>query len=410
MKKHPVNREIASTYFKSGRKQTMVAIFGVMLGMAVYMFMNSMNKGFARSANDSFFKAVPHLRVYSDTQISEPIAPDSDAKSLIINPGIAPTSSRINNPEQLIELFKKQADVAVVVPQVGMSVFYNNGQSQMAGRTVGFKPAQGNEMFQIKSFMVQGAYDDLDRVPNAIIIGAGIADKMSVETGDRITVTSPKGVQRLMTIVGIFKTNNSYEDKSKSYMNIRTAQQLQREGDSYVTDINVNFTDFDLAMDRSADFTALSGYKAEDWQEANATFVAGSRMRTIVITFVSLTLLVVSCFGIYTILNMTVSQKINDIAILKAIGFEGKDVIRIFVYQALTIGIIGIVLGILAALVLVNLLQKVYIGADIGYFPIRFEPWVFLRGSMIGLAITFLAGYIPARKAAKVDPVAIFRK
>jgi lipoprotein-releasing system permease protein len=58
----------------------------------------------------------------------------------------------------------------------------------------------------------------------------------------------------------------------------------------------------------------------------------------------------------------------------------------------------------------VNLLQKVYIGADIGYFPIRFEPWVFLRGSMIGLAITFLAGYIPARKAAKVDPVAIFRK
>jgi lipoprotein-releasing system permease protein len=107
---------------------------------------------------------------------------------------------------------------------------------------------------------------------------------------------------------------------------------------------------------------------------------------------------------------MTVSQKINDIAILKAIGFEGKDVIRIFVYQALTIGIIGIVLGILAALVLVNLLQKVYIGADIGYFPIRFEPWVFLRGSMIGLAITFLAGYIPARKAAKVDPVAIFRK
>jgi lipoprotein-releasing system permease protein len=291
-----------------------------------------------------------------------------------------------------------------------MSVFYNNGQSQMAGRTVGFKPAQGNEMFQIKSFMVQGAYDDLDRVPNAIIIGAGIADKMSVETGDRITVTSPKGVQRLMTIVGIFKTNNSYEDKSKSYMNIRTAQQLQREGDSFVTDINVNFTDFDLAMERSADFTALSGYKAEDWQEANATFVAGSRMRTIVITFVSLTLLVVSCFGIYTILNMTVSQKINDIAILKAIGFEGKDVIRIFVYQALTIGIIGIVLGILAALVLVNLLQKVYIGADIGYFPIRFEPWVFLRGSMIGLAITFLAGYIPARKAAKVDPVAIFRK
>jgi lipoprotein-releasing system permease protein len=55
-------------------------------------------------------------------------------------------------------------------------------------------------------------------------------------------------------------------------------------------------------------------------------------------------------------------------------------------------------------------LQHVYIGGDIGYFPIRFEPWVFFRGILIGLFITFLAGYVPAKKAAKVDPVSIFRK
>ena len=129
-----------------------------------------------------------------------------------------------------------------------------------------------------------------------------------------------------------------------------------------------------------------------------------------IITFVSLTILLVAGFGIYNILNMTVSQKINDIAILKAMGFKGKDVIRIFVAQAVTIGIMGVIGGMIMATVLITFLKKVYVGGDIGYFPIDYEPLKYLQGVIVGLFITFFAGYIPAKKAAKVDPVSIFRK
>ena len=107
---------------------------------------------------------------------------------------------------------------------------------------------------------------------------------------------------------------------------------------------------------------------------------------------------------------MTVSQKINDIAILKAMGFKGKDVIRIFVTQALTIGMIGVSLGLLLAIGLITILKGVYVGGDIGFFPIDYELKKFVQGAVFGLIITFFAGYIPARKAAKVDPVQIFRK
>jgi lipoprotein-releasing system permease protein len=125
---------------------------------------------------------------------------------------------------------------------------------------------------------------------------------------------------------------------------------------------------------------------------------------------VSLTILLVAGFGIYNILNMTISQKINDIAILKAIGFKGKDVVRIFVTQAITIGVIGLIGGIIAAIILISFLKKVYVGGDIGYFPIDFELIKFIQGVAIGLVITFFAGYIPAKKAANVDPVEILRK
>jgi len=403
-----INRDIALTYFLSGRKMTTVAILGVLLGISIFIFMNSLSKGFDRQSSESFFKTTAHIRIYKDDVLSKPLS--QDGFSLIINPKVVPAKNTIENPDNLISLVKQNPEVTVVFPQVASPVFYNNGQSQITGTTIGMPPAEGNKMYHIESFMVQGSLAALETNQNGILVGSGIASKMNLNTGDNISITSSKGVNLNLKVVGIFQTNNSKEDKTKSYVNLNIAQQLLKEGSSYITDINVNVNDPNDAPALAKEFTSLTGYKAEDWIAANESYMAASRMRKIVITFISLTLLIVSCFGIYNILNMTVTQKINDIAILKAMGFNGKDVIRIFVYQAITIGTIGVALGIVLAIILVNLLKHVYIGGDIGYFPIRFEPVVFLRGIGIGLFVTFLAGYIPAKKAAKVDPVSIFRK
>ena len=91
-------------------------------------------------------------------------------------------------------------------------------------------------------------------------------------------------------------------------------------------------------------------------------------------------------------------------------GFKGKDVIRIFVTQALTMGFMGVVGGVIMATILITILKRVYVGGDIGYFPVDYEIQKFIQGIVIGLIITFFAGYVPAKKAAQVDPVSIFRK
>ena len=106
---------------------------------------------------------------------------------------------------------------------------------------------------------------------------------------------------------------------------------------------------------------------------------------------------------------MTVKQKLHDIAILKAQGFGGKSVIKIFISEALIIGVMGTVIGIILGAILINALSKVYIGGDTGYFPIQFEPKIMVAGLFIGVIITTIAGYFPARSASKVDPISIFR-
>ncbi|MBY0245952.1 MAG: ABC transporter permease [Sphingobacteriaceae bacterium] len=405
-----INTKIAQTYVVSNKKLTAVAVLGVLLGMSVYIFMNCMLVGFDKSSNSSIFKSTAHIRIYKDDEICEVIPKETDETFLIVNPKTVPNKNTILNPKMICELIQKEKGVKIVTPQVSSSVFYNNGKSQIAGLAVGIKPDEANNMFDIKSFIVEGNFNNLKLTQNGIIIGSGIASKMNLSINDNINLTSTKSTNKTFKVIGIFKTNNNAIDKSKAYINIRSAQELLQENDNFISDINVSVLKPDDAEKISKKLTIITGYKAESWSKANESLMAAFKMRKIVITFVSFTILLVAGFGIYNILNMTISQKINDIAILKAIGFKGKDVVQIFVTQAITIGCIGVVGGIIAAIILITILKNVYIGGDLGYFPIDYEFLEFLQGIAIGFVITFLAGYIPAKKAANIDPVSIFRK
>ncbi|MEN9336124.1 MAG: hypothetical protein RLZZ500_1111 [Bacteroidota bacterium] len=405
-----INSVIAKTYIISNKKLTAVAVLGVVLGMSIYIFMNSLMVGFDKSSSASIFKSTPHIRIYKDDVLSEPLDSSGQRTPVIINPKVVPVSNTIQNPNSVIQTLQKMESVTIVTPQVSANVFYNNGKTQLSGLAIGVEPEEANAMFAIRSFMVEGDFDVLKTNPNGIVIGSGIATKMNLSLQDNLNLTSSKGVNRTFKVLGIFKTNNSNVDKTKSYLNLAAAQQLVKENTSYITEINVSIENPEEAEGVAQKMEQVCGYKAEGWKQANETFMAANKMRKIIITFVSLTLLIVAGFGIYNILNMTVSQKINDIAILKAMGFKGKDVIRIFVTQAVTIGVLGVIGGIFVAILLIALLKRVYVGGDIGYFPIDYEFKKFVQGIVIGLVITFFAGYIPAKKAANVDPVSIFRK
>ena len=405
-----INAQIAKTYIVTNKKLTGVAVAGVVLGMSIYIFMNSMLMGFDKSSSKSIFKSSPHIRVYKDDEISKPLVNNNGKQMLLSNPKIVPSKNTIINPAQVIASIQSMKDVQIVTAQVNANIFYNSGKSQITGICSGINPEEADRMYSISSTIVEGNLEALKGNPNGILIGSGVSEKMSLRVNDYVNITSSKGVNKAFKIVGIFKTSNSVIDKSKSYVNILAAQQLLKEGNVYVTDINVNISNPDDAEKIATLIAARTNYKAEGWKQANETLMAAQRMRKIIITFVSTTILLVAGFGIYNILNMTITQKINDIAILKAMGFKGKDVIRIFVTQAVTVGIMGVIGGMIMATVIITLLQHVYVGGDIGYFPITYEVTKYIQGIVVGMIITFFAGYIPAKKAANIDPVEIFRK
>jgi lipoprotein-releasing system permease protein len=412
---HAVNAEIAYTHITTRKRQTFIAALGVTIGMAIFIFMNSLMAGFDRSSIDGQFKISPHLRVYSDDQKSLPLVPNIDSTGLylITNPKVTATQAkRLLNPKQLIKSLSAHPAVKNITPEVSLGAFYSSGSSaQISGIVAGVALPSEDEMFDLqRKIIIEGDVQNLATNVDGIIIGTGLAQKLSLRIGDNLSLNSGVGVSKNMKIVAIFQTNITNIDKTKAYINLAAAQQLLRQNQDYITDIKINIHDYQKTADYQRDFEQISGYQVEDWKAANSALVAAANVRRAMAFSIAMSILLVAGFGIYNIMNMTVMQKINDIAILKALGFAGGDVIKIFVYQSIIIAFVGVLMGLGMATFMVNILSRVWVGGDMGFFPIRVEPFFYALGSALGAGITLLAGFIPARKAANIDPVAILRK
>lgn len=213
--------------------------------------------------------------------------------------------------------------------------------------------------------------------------------------------------------MGIYQSGLAEIDNIQSFANLRTVQRILGETNNYITDINVKLYNIEQAPAMAQRLTKLFNVTARDINEANAQFETGSNIRNLITYAVSITLLIVAGFGIYNILNMLIYEKMKDIAILKATGFSGLDVQLIFMSQAMIIGIVGGILGLIMGYVLSRLIDNVPFETEalptISTYPIIYNIEYYFIGILFAMISTFLAGYLPSNKAKRIDPVRIIR-
>jgi lipoprotein-releasing system permease protein len=171
--------------------------------------------------------------------------------------------------------------------------------------------------------------------------------------------------------------------------------------------------DKNIAPSVAKEYAQLFQADAEDFQTANAQFETGSTSRSVISYSVGIVLLIVAGFGIYNILNMMIYEKMDSIAILKATGFSGNDVNKIFITIALSIGIFGGLLGLVFGFLLSFGIDQIPFNTaslpTVQTYPVSYNPVFYAIGLAFSLVTTFFAGYFPAQKASKVDPVDIIR-
>ena len=409
---------IAKSLLLARWRQALVAAIGVTFGITTFITLLGFMNGLNHMLDGLVTKRTPHIRIYNELRPNpnQPIAQVPDFKnSRNFIRSIKSTNNReqIYNAGAIIQTIKQDKRALGAAPKVSTQLFINAGGIDIAAMMNGVDVAAEEKLFFLKEYVTAGRPEYLKNIPNSVILGKPLAEKLTAEIGDVIQVTTIKGNRFPLKVVGFYQSGFSLFDKTISMTSVATAQKILGKSADFYTDIQIKLLNMNDAPTIAKEYAKKFGTQAEDIQSANKDFETGAGVRTMISYVVGITLLIVAGFGIFNILNMMIYEKMDSIAIMKATGFSGRDVKKIFLYIALGIGLFGGAVGLLfgfGCCVLVdNLPFKTAAIPTITTFPIDYNPLFYIIAISFSLLTTYLAGLLPARKASRVDPVIIIR-
>jgi lipoprotein-releasing system permease protein len=409
---------ISRTHLLSRKKQSIIAALGVTFGIGTYIIMMGFMNGLNGLLDGLILNRTPHIHLYNDIQVSEKQPLDlsaafGDKQRFVRSVKPIQSQTRIHNARPLVHFLEKQPYAKGITAQVRAQAFYVGGSIQLNGSILGVEVLKEASLYNLGDYIVEGSCQSLAQNENGILLGAGVAQKLSLQVGDVVQIASTKGEIMALKIEGLYQSGLADIDNIQSYVNLKTVQRLMGEGGNFITDINVKLNDMAQAPALARDMQKLFHLRAADIQQANAQFETGSSVRTLISYAVSITLLIVAGFGIYNILNMLIYQKMNDIAILKATGFSSSDVKWIFISQAVMIGLLGSIIGLIVGYGVSVMIDNTSFDTPalptIKTYPVEYDLKYYIIGVIFGMVSTFFAGYLPSRRAEKMDPVDIIR-
>ncbi len=403
--------EIAWTHVRSRARQTMVAIAGVSIGVGFSIMMAALMQGSQDDFIRQLVNALPHIAI-SDERRDPPMQPAESEYAAVRIYGLTPESRRrgIKNPLATMAALEGWVPGAVA-PSTKVQAIIRYASRDVGTSILGIDPHREGRVSALVEQMRQGTLASLYRATNAIILGDRLAEKIGARVGANITVQTSEGARINAQVVGFFHSGVRSIDETTSYALIRTAQILARQT-GLVNEIRVRVDDPMQAREVAARIERETGYKSISWQEAHEDLLNTFVIRNIIMYTIVGAILLVASFGTYNIISTITHEKARDIAIMKSLGLSERTVRTIFVLEGQILGLVGGLIGFGLGYLLSLALGAVEIKSpflDATHIPLAYSPWHYAIALGVAMVSSFAAGYVPARRAARLHPVEIIR-
>lgn len=380
---------------------TLIGVAGVSVGVAALITTLSVMNGFQTDIKDKIIGAQSHILIFGQ---------------------MTPKTY-----EEKIAQIRQNPLVQAAAPHIyGQGIITYAGQS--LGLVVrGLDPQQEKHINTLTDALTEGTFtpDWKPDAPPPLVLGTELADNLGLDIGDDVVLISPQSIStgagmfprmKKFRISGMLRTGYYEFDNTIAYTLLPHASEFLGLKNG-VTGIAVKLKNINRADEAAAQIQELVGYTyaVRTFAQMNSTLYAALKLEKTMMFIVLFLIIGVASLNIASNLILLGTEKLRDIGILRAMGASPAGIRRIFMWEAMIIATLGIVLGLLLAGLLCWIIATfniVELPGDIYYLtkvPVRIQ-WPDILAVVGGsYLICFVAGLYPAVKASRVHPTDAIR-
>ena len=386
---------------------------GIALGVTVLIVVLSAMNGFERELSQKLLSIIPHVELVS---VNEPI----------------------KGWKKRIDKLQTESSVIAAAPVIKMTGMLQHGLKLKAVEVRGVDAQLEKQVSSIDDYIIAGKWQALITSKlneNTIIIGSGVATKLSVALGDKIQLLLPPPeasndvkqvfsapITRQVEVVGIFKFGGTV-DETLAYIPMALASNVMGYEENETQSIRLKITDVFSApkIARQVAYNFDHYVYINNWTRTQGHLFNDIQLVRMVMFIVLVLVIGVASFNIVSTLIMAVNEKQGDIAILKTMGASSSTIMFAFIAQGLVNGVVGSLLGALCGVYLalnltgiISALEQflgiTFLSGDvyfINYLPSVLQPNDVYVTVITALIMSLLATLYPAWRATKIEPAQV---
>ncbi|HMV63775.1 MAG TPA: FtsX-like permease family protein [Rhodocyclaceae bacterium] len=395
---------VALRFLREGRMQTLLILAGTTGGVAVIVFLTQLITQLQAQIVDRVLGSQAHVVIRPLEEANRrAFAPDGMATV------VEPRAQRLRSIDQWESVARLAAGlpgVTAVSPVATGPAFATRGQANKSIALMGVDADRYRRIVRMEEYMKAGRFAvDGTRA----VIGADLATDLGLRLEDKLRVMLPNGRDELLQVGGIFDIGNKDLNRRWVFVTLPLAQSLL-DLPGGVSNLDLTVADIFEARPIAERLRGATGLTVDSWMETNAQLLAALRNQTVSNNLIRSFVMIIVALGIASVLVVSVVQKQKEIGILRAMGARRGMILQVFLIQGAVVGAVGSVLGSALAFTLLRVFSSIYRNADGSpLFSPQLELRFIVMAALVATAVGLLSALIPARRAARMDPVQAIR-
>ena len=380
---------IAKKHILEKKKQSFIGIIGIMIGVTVLIVSIGISNGLDKNMIGSILSLSSHISVYDVENKDEYEKIENKIKEISGVKGVLPKVST----QGLIKYRGIYGDYVSGVKIEGLDI------------------EKAKTAIDIEKKIVHGKINPEKR--NEIYIGNELFRQLGANIGDKISLVSAENQELPLEITGVFESGYYDYDISMVIIPLATAQYMMYMGD--------NITNLEITLNNPYDADRISDILSEKyglfnrtWGDQNKNLLSALALEKTVMIVVFSLIVVIAGFVVWIIMNMLVREKIKDIGIMRAMGFSTQNIMKIFLIEGITLGVIGIFIGVLLSLGILWYIENYSISGITSIYylskiPVEISLKEILIIVFVNFIVIFLSSVFPAYRAGKMETMEALR-